>query len=86
LDAARYPGGTVVVRCWVRTRDAGTSVTPKLVCVTTGAVVGAGVASTSTAWTAQTFAATLVSGEKEYALYLVASNGAAEVLGIGYLE
>jgi hypothetical protein len=86
LDSARYPSGSVTVRVEVKSRAAGTAVTPKLVCLDTSAVVGFGASTASTTWEAQTFAATLVSGVKKYALYLVASNGTNEVLGIGYLE
>lgn len=86
LDSGRYPSGTVTVRVEVKSRAAGTTVTPKLVCLDTNAVVGSGAATASTTWEAQTFVGTLVSGVKRYALYLVGSNGTNEVLGIGYLE
>ena len=82
LDESRF-AGSVTVKCEVKTRDAGTSVQPRLYNVTDASVAGTGSVSTSTTWEAQSFAVTLASGSKTYRLQLVTSDADAAVFGVG---
>jgi hypothetical protein len=91
LDSTAYPSGTVTVRCSLRTRNAGTTVTARLVCLDDSSTCGESSAvnttgtppDPTTGWTRVKFGATLVTGVKWYALYLVPSNNSYPVMGKG---
>lgn len=85
LDPAWFTGGVATVRFEVQSLNAGTSVTPQLRRVDTGAVVAAGSATVSTTWEQQTVLAALpVAGF--YRMYLLRGNSSASARGMGALH
>lgn len=85
LDPAWFTGGVATLRFEVQTLNAGTSVTPQLRRVDTGAVVAAGSATVSTTWEQQTVLAAIpVAGF--YRMYLVRGNSSASARGMGALH
>lgn len=82
----RLNGLTVRARFYLRTENAGTSVTPRIYNVTDAAALATGSAVTATTWTAQTIVLTLTAGTKVYRPQLTTNNGTNAVQGVCTLE
>lgn len=88
IDTAKYVGATIRARVWLRTEDAGTSVTPQIYNLTDTTIAATGTAATNTTWSdlsPQTFDITLGSGAKLYQLRVLPSNANAGVYALGSL-